>query len=124
MKPKDAWYQLSKEEQQTLVKQDVEVSHRMMEKLGDRSVLACDCFWSTEDWLLFGVEEYPDVESVQESTEALREMGWFKYFESRIILGISEMPFADGGGLIRPGRACLRLASTFGYWCSVHPSHS
>lgn len=98
MKPKEAWYQLSKEEQQALVKQDAQVSHRMMKMLGGRSVLACDCFWSTEDWLLFGVEEYPDVESVQESTRALREMGWFKYFESRIILGTSEMPPELQGG--------------------------
>jgi len=92
MKPKDAWYRLSKQEQQALIKKDAEVSHRMMDKLGGRSVLACDCFWSTEDWLLFGVEEYPDVDAVQESTRALREMGWFKYFESRIILGTAEMP--------------------------------
>ena len=97
MKPKEAWYQLSKEEQQALIKKDAEISRKMMKKLDGRSVLTCDCFWSTEDWLLFGVEEYPDVESVQESNRALREMGWFKYFESRIILGTPEMPLELGG---------------------------
>jgi hypothetical protein len=92
MKPKEAWYSLSKAEQRRIIAQDAEISHRMMEKHGGRSVVACDCFWSTEDWLLFGVEEYPNIEAVQSSTRALREMGWFKYFESRIVLGTPEMP--------------------------------
>ena len=92
MKPKEAWFALSKEEQRALIKSDSDLSHKMMSQLGGRSILACDCFWSTEDWLLFGVEEYPDIEAVQESTRAFREMGWFKYFESRILLGTPEMP--------------------------------
>jgi hypothetical protein len=92
MKPKEAWYSLSKEEQRGIIAQDAEISHRTMEQHGGRTVLACDCFWSTEDWLLFGVEEYPNIEAVQASTRALREMGWFKYFESRIVLGTLEMP--------------------------------
>jgi hypothetical protein len=92
MKPKEAWFALSKEEQRALIKSDSDLSHKMMSQLGGRSILSCDCFWSTEDWLLFGVEEYPDIKAVQESTRALREMGWFKYFESRIMLGTPEMP--------------------------------
>ena len=92
MKPKDAWYRLSKEEQQALMKQDSELSEKKMKALGGRTVLLCDCFWSTEDWMLFGVEEYPDVESLRQSTASFREMGWFRYFESRIILGTAEMP--------------------------------
>ncbi len=92
MKPKEAWFALSKEEQRALIQNDAELSHKMLSRLGGRSLLSCDCFWSTEDWLLFGVEEYPDIEAVQESTRALRAMGWFKYFESRILLGTPEMP--------------------------------
>jgi hypothetical protein len=92
MKPKEAWYRLSKEEQQALVKQDTELSEQRTKELGGRNILTCDCFWSTEDWLLFGVEEYPDIESVKASTASFRKMGWFKYFESRIILGTPEMP--------------------------------
>jgi hypothetical protein len=92
MKPKEAWYSLSKEEQRALIKSDSDLSRKMMGQLGGRAIFSCDCFWSTEDWLLFGVEEYPDIEAVQESTRAFREMGWFKYFESRILLGTPEMP--------------------------------
>ena len=92
MKPKEAWFALSKEEQRALIKSDSDLSRKMMSRLGGRSILSCDCFWSTEDWLLFGVEEYPDIEAVQEYTRAFREMGWFKYFESRILLGTPEMP--------------------------------
>jgi len=92
MKPKEAWFALSKEEQRALIKSDSDLSRKMMSQLGGRSILSCDCFWSTEDWLLFGVEEYPNIEAVQESTRALRKMGWFKYFESRILLGTPEMP--------------------------------
>lgn len=92
MKPKEAWFALTKDEQRALIKSDSELSQKMMRQFGGRAVLSCDCFWSTEDWLLFGVEEYPDIEAVQESTRAFREMGWFKYFESRILLGTPEMP--------------------------------
>jgi hypothetical protein len=92
MKPKEAWYSLSKEQQREIVARDAEISQRMMERYGGRTIVACDCFWSTEDWLLFGVEEYPDIGAVQNSTRALREMGWFRYFESRIVLGTPEMP--------------------------------
>jgi hypothetical protein len=92
MKPKEAGYSLSKEEQRALIKSDSDLSRKMMGQLGGRAIFSCDCFWSTEDWLLFGVEEYPDIEAVQESTRAFREMGWFKYFESRILLGTPEIP--------------------------------
>jgi hypothetical protein len=92
MKPKEAWYRLSKEEQQAMVNRDTELSEKRMKELGGRNILICDCFWSTEDWLLFGVEEYPDIESVQESTAWFRKTGWFKYFESKIILGTPETP--------------------------------
>lgn len=92
MKPKEAWFALSKEKQRELIKADSELSRRMMSKLGGRVILFCDCFWSTEDWLMFGLEEYPNIEAVQAYTREFRKMGWFKYFESSIILGTPGMP--------------------------------
>jgi hypothetical protein len=92
MKPKAAWYELSQKEQQQIMKRDTEVSTDLEKKYGGRSILVCDCFWSTEDWILFGLQEYPHLESVQEVTRALREVNFFSYFESRIILGTPGIP--------------------------------
>lgn len=92
MKPKEAWYSLSKEEQQRILKKDHEISGKLNEKFGIKKIIVCDCFWSTEDWILFGVEEYPNTEAVQEATKALRKIGFFRYFESRIFLGTPGVP--------------------------------
>ncbi len=60
-RPTEAWYQLSKEERNELGKKAVED----IEKVGGKSVLMCSPTWSAEQWWLFGVDEYPNIEAVQ-----------------------------------------------------------
>jgi hypothetical protein len=51
----------------------------------------CVSFWSSEEWLGWGVEKYPDIEAVQKHAETLYNLKWFEYIESNTYLG-TEMP--------------------------------
>jgi hypothetical protein len=83
MKPTEAWYQLSKEERDSLTNKVMED----IEKVGGKSVLICTPTWSAEQWMLFGVEEYPNIEAVQKFTELISERDHFRYIESLSMLG-------------------------------------
>ena len=82
-RPTEAWYKLSKEERDRLAKKAMED----IEKAGGKSVLVCDPTWSTERWELFGIDEYPDIESVQRLTELLEERDHFRYIEVESMIG-------------------------------------
>ena len=86
-RPTEAWYQLSKEERDSLTKKVIED----IEKFG-KSVLMCPPTWSTERWYLFGVDEYPDIEAVQKFTEILIERDHFRYIEVESMLGTKWTP--------------------------------
>ena len=88
-RPTEAMYQLSQEEQNSLMAKVSET----LEKVGGKPVVVCDSSWASEQWLFFGVEVYPDIEAVQKSTELLNELNWFRYVESITVLG-TEMPAA------------------------------
>jgi hypothetical protein len=79
----EAWYQLSDEAQQSLLEKVSASSHRV----GCRIVIICDSAWSSEQALSFGVEEFPSVEAIQEHTQDLIDLDWFRYVESTSILG-------------------------------------
>jgi hypothetical protein len=83
MKPSEAWYQLSKEEQDSLFSKVGESS----DKAGIKEIVIADSAWSNEEWMFFGVNEYPDLESLQEHTKRLDDLQWFRYVESKVILG-------------------------------------
>ena len=82
-KPTQAWYQLSKEEQDKLMAKVGEA----LDRVGGKSVLMCNSAWSNEQWLGFGVEEYPDIEAVQKSKQILLELDWYRYVEGVSLLG-------------------------------------
>src|SRR5690242_1691700 len=83
-----AWYQLSQEEQTNLLGKVVEA----LEKVGGKTVLLCDSSWSSEQWPFFGVEEYPDLEAVQNHAKLLSELNWYRYIESSTVLGTEWAP--------------------------------
>jgi len=87
-KPTEAWYQLSEEERSGLLAKVQEA----LEKVGGKTIVMCTPAWSTEEWLLFGVEEFPDIEAVQKHTELLFELNQFRYIESMSMLGIEWSP--------------------------------
>jgi hypothetical protein len=82
-RPLEAWYQLSKEEHDRLF---VQVEAALAECGGERVVI-CDSSWSSDHWLFFGVEKFPDIEAVQKYHRMLSEINWFRYIDSTTTLG-------------------------------------
>jgi hypothetical protein len=83
IRPKDAWYQLSQEQQDKLFAKLGEA----LEKVGGKPVLYCDSRWSSEQWQWFGVEEFPDIAAVQKLSEIHSELNWHRYIDSFSVLG-------------------------------------
>ena len=83
VKGNDAWYQLSPEERDRLTARVGE----SFESVGGKLIITCDTSWSSEPWMFFGVEEYPDIEAAQKHAQNLGEMDWFRYVESMSVLG-------------------------------------
>jgi hypothetical protein len=79
----EAWYQLSEEEKSNVLAKMNEAG----EEVGVKSIVSCRSQWCTEEWQGFGVQEFPDIETVQRHTELLNEMDWLRYVDSASILG-------------------------------------
>ena len=79
----EAWYQLSKEEQNSLIAK----LNGALEKVGGKRPLLCDSSWSSDQLSFAGIEEFPNIEAVQRFTAALQELNWFRYCESTNVLG-------------------------------------
>ncbi len=79
----EAWYQLSTEEQESLLAKVNEVR----EKVGGKLVIICNSSWASEERQYFGVEEFPDIEAVQKHTELLNELNLMMYVDSSSVLG-------------------------------------
>lgn len=79
----EAWYQLSKAEQNKLRLKAMEVEKRA----GARLIIACNSRWADEalsDWVVL---EYPNIEAIQQKIEELEKLNWWRYFSAKTILG-------------------------------------
>lgn len=79
----EAWYQLTKEEQDKLLSKAMEVEKRV----GARLVIACQARWADEalsDWVVL---EYPNMEAIQQKVEELEKLNWWRYFSAKTIPG-------------------------------------
>lgn len=83
----EAWYQLSKEEQDNLWSKVEEVDKRA----GAKWLIVCDSRWADEGVFDWGVIEYPDMEAYQKKVEELEKLQWWRYFSAKTILG-TKMP--------------------------------
>jgi hypothetical protein len=86
-KYKVAWYELSPEEKQ-------KHSEKLLQALaeaGGEEVITCMSVWSSENYLGWGVEKFPDIEAAQKHAELLMELNHYKYIESTSYLG-TEFP--------------------------------
>lgn len=86
---KGAYYKLSKEERDELMKKGEEA----LKSAGGERIVDCVSMWCSENWLGFGVEKFPDLEAVQKYSMLLFELDWFNYLEATTYLG-TEMPAA------------------------------
>ncbi len=83
----ESWYKLSKEEQE---KHEAKVAEAL-KKVGGEAVITCMSLWSSENWMMWGVEKFPSIEAVQQQTRLLFDLNHFHYIESTSYLG-TEMP--------------------------------
>ena len=82
------WYKLSKEEQESILAKHNDA----LAKVGAKQVLLCKTYWSTDEWLWAGVEEFPNIEAVQKYMAALQELNWPLYVEGSTVLGTKMNP--------------------------------
>jgi hypothetical protein len=87
-KPSQSGYTVAQEEQQKVFAKVEEA----LEKVGGKRVISCDSGWASEQWVFWGVEEFPDIEAVQKYTELLNELNWFQYVDSFTLLGTKSQP--------------------------------
>ena len=79
----EAWYQLSAEEQG----QQLGKVQAALEEVGGKPLVICESEWSNEQWQVFGVEEFPDIDAVIRHTKLLNELSWGRYLTSVSTLG-------------------------------------
>ena len=60
---------------------------KLFEEVGAKCLVHCNSNWSSERWQFFGVDEFPDIESLQRYEAAAREAGWYRYVDSMSVLG-------------------------------------
>lgn len=88
----EAWYQLSEEQREAIFAKMTETG----ERLGIKSVVVCDSSWTSDKWLFWGVEEYPDMQALQEYSRYLSELDWFRYVDAETLLGTRWQPETAG----------------------------
>ena len=88
-KAQEPWYQLSKAEQDSLLKKVTAAR----DKVGGKLHLICNVNWSSDAYQFFGVEVFPSLEAVQQHNKLLNELNWFRYIDGFSILG-TEQPQA------------------------------
>jgi hypothetical protein len=79
----EAWYQLSKDEQDALWAKAEEIDRRA----GAVWKIACNSRWADEEIFDWGVLEYPDLDAYQTKVAELEELQWWRYFEAKTVLG-------------------------------------
>ena len=79
----EAWYQLSKEEQDSLWSKVEEIDKRA----GAKWQIVCNSRWADEEIYDWGVIEYPDMEAYQQKVEVLEKLNWWRYWSAKTILG-------------------------------------
>lgn len=88
-RPTEAWYQLSEQEKNKVKKQLAEA----LNKVDGKEVVTCFSGWNSEQYMGWGVEQFPNIEAVQKHHMLLEEINWFRYAHSDSYLG-TPMPKA------------------------------
>lgn len=82
-RPTEAWFNLSQDEQKDLLSK----VNQAREQAGGKTVISCDIAWSGDGTIVFGVEEFPDLEAVQKHAKLLQDINWGRYLEGDSYLG-------------------------------------
>jgi hypothetical protein len=87
-RPTEAFYKLSEAERE----QHFARLEQALEQVGGKLVVMCNSAWASEEWQVFGIEEYPDIEAVQKLAAIHEEIKHFRLFESMTVLGTRYEP--------------------------------
>ncbi|NCF68120.1 MAG: hypothetical protein GWP61_19310 [Chloroflexi bacterium] len=79
----EAWYQLSKEEQESLWSKVMEID----EQAGVEWLVMCNSRWADEEIYDWGVAVHPDMETYQKKVAELEKLDWWRFFSAKTILG-------------------------------------
>jgi hypothetical protein len=82
-RPTEAFYQLNAAERQALLDKNEQIGKEM----GLKQNAPYECTWGNERWAFFGIQEYPDLETLLKYEAALEAMDWFRYVEAETMLG-------------------------------------
>lgn len=85
----DPWYALGESKQNELM----ENITGLLPTYGARSLITCAS--NTEKWLMWGIEEFPDLGSQQKHSLALFNLNWFRYISSWSIMGTKIQPHGE-----------------------------
>ena len=86
-KIKEAFYELSEEDQQKFMIKD----RKNLDQLGCKVIMMIDCRWSNEEWNYVGIEEWPDLEALEKRAKfENEELEKFRYVEAKTLLGTRE----------------------------------
>ncbi len=84
----EAWYQLSEKEQN----EHTARCREALKQVGGKAVLECTPVWSNEKWLICGVEEFPDIDAVQNYAALLHQLQHFRYYKGNSTLAVKWPP--------------------------------
>ena len=83
-RPKEAWFQLSQEEQDELMAKN----RAALDKVGVEEVVMCDASWSSEQWMFFGVHKFPSLDALKQHSDDRNAMQWHRYVYAENVLGV------------------------------------
>ena len=84
----EAYYQASEAERNEFLGK----LEAAFQKVGGKRLVMCNSYWSSDQWSVFGVEVFPDIEAVQQYAEAMNELNMPRYVESMSVLGTELQP--------------------------------
>jgi hypothetical protein len=79
----EPWYQLSEEDRKAFIAK----LNEAYEKAGGKNPIRCNSSWSSDQWSIAGIEEFPNIEAVQNYMAAVNELKLFRYIEATSVLG-------------------------------------
>lgn len=64
----------------------------LAKEVGQQDILACNATWCNEEWPVWSVEAYPNLEAVQSLRMKTYEAGWYQYVTATSLLGVKFTP--------------------------------
>ena len=80
---KNSWHQLTPEQRE----QHLDKVRTALEEVGARNIVTVKSAPYDEQWQYFGLEEFPDIEAVGQFVERLQDIGHYRYFRTRGLMG-------------------------------------